>query len=115
MEPSGRMMEVYVPIPEVATPNIVPLSSNDTSAVGGSTESTRLTSLLPLVSPILSPIMHAPLLSPGLECLYPGCAQLYARNECAGFSVMRKSRERDGDVHLKCEVEIDLWRELCVE
>src|ERR1700722_17458877 len=81
------MMDVYVPIPEVATPNMVPVSSNDTSAVGGSTESTRLTSLLPLVSPILSPIMHAPLLSPGLECLYPGCAQLYGRNECAGFSV----------------------------
>src|ERR1700748_199143 len=66
------MMEVYVPIPEVATPNMVPVSSNDTSAVGGSTESTRLTSLLPLVSPILSPIMHAPLLSPGLEGLCPG-------------------------------------------
>jgi hypothetical protein len=55
------------PIPEVATPNMVPLSSNETSAVGGSVESTRLTSLLPLVSPILSPIMHAPLLSRGVK------------------------------------------------
>src|SRR5882757_9032713 len=50
-------------MPVVATPNIWPLSSNDTSAVGGSTESTRLTSLLPFVSLICSPSIKLPLLS----------------------------------------------------
>src|SRR5882757_7970048 len=88
MEPSGRMMDVYVPIPAVDTPNMVPLSSNDTSVVSGPVEITRLTSLFPLVSPILSPIMHSPALSPALLNDCSRGAQLYARNECAGFSCL---------------------------
>src|ERR1700753_100885 len=51
----------------MATPRTWPLSSNDTSAVGGSTESTRLTSLLPLLSLIISPSMTSPLLSHYVE------------------------------------------------
>src|SRR6185437_16020072 len=67
---------------------MVPESSNETSAVGGSVEVTRLTSLLPLVSPILSPIMDSPALSPGYLNDCSRGAQLYARNECAGFSCL---------------------------
>src|SRR5580700_3390881 len=59
-------------MPVAGTPKIWPLSSNDTSAVGGSTESTRLTSLLPLVSLIKSPSIVTPLLSVSFELLSRG-------------------------------------------
>src|SRR5271170_4011071 len=63
-------------MPVVGTPSMWPLSSNDTSAVAGSTEITRLTSLLPLVSPICSPSMNCPLFHSFLNCHSQG-AQLY--------------------------------------
>ena len=44
-------------MPVTGMPRIWPVSSNETSAVGGSTESTRLTSLLPVVSLICGPNM----------------------------------------------------------
>src|SRR5260221_14439472 len=60
-------------MPVVGIPSILPLSSNDTSAVGGSTEITRLTTLFPFVSPICSPIMNfPPLSSRGVEWGSPG-------------------------------------------
>src|ERR1017187_1460283 len=63
-------------MPVVGTPHIWPLSSNDTSTVGGSVERTRLTSLLPLVSPICSPSINQPLFSPGFGLGIPACAIL---------------------------------------
>jgi hypothetical protein len=57
MEPSGRTIDVSVPMLVVGKPSIWPLSSNDTSAVGGSMEITRLTTHLPFVSPICGSIM----------------------------------------------------------
>src|SRR4029077_7148161 len=55
MEPSFLTTDEYVPKPFTFTPNILPLSSNETSTVGGSTDNALLTSLLPVVSPINSP------------------------------------------------------------
>src|SRR5947209_1816046 len=54
-------------MPVIGTPSTWPVSSKDTSAVGGSTESTRLTSLLPLVSLICWPIIDGVPLSCDLE------------------------------------------------
>src|SRR5581483_11814306 len=62
-------------MPVTATPNSLPASSNDTSAVGGSTERTRLTSRLPFISPILSPNIRTTSLSPDLELQLSGRAQ----------------------------------------
>src|ERR1017187_2619613 len=62
-------------MPVVAMPNMWPLSSNDTSAVGGSVERTCLTSLLPLVSPICSPSMKLTSSFTGLELQFPRCGR----------------------------------------
>src|ERR1035437_2780197 len=67
IEPSRPITDVYVPSPVVATPSMWPLSSNVTSTVVGSVEVTRLTSRLPLLSPICSPIIHRPLFAEPLR------------------------------------------------
>src|SRR5277367_2070598 len=64
-------------MPVVGTPSIWPVSSKETSDVGGSMERTRLTNLLPLDSPICSPNMGTPHLSFGFRWLFPGWAILY--------------------------------------
>src|ERR1700759_4829310 len=77
-------------MPVTATPYKVPLSSNETSAVGGLVERTRLTSLLPVVLPTCSPITNEP---PSFH-LRPGCGphgrQRYTpRGACASSDIKK--------------------------
>src|SRR5579871_1751861 len=53
-------------------PRMLPVSSNDTSTVGGSTESTRLTMRFPFDSPSFSPSMVFLLFGPALLSGSPG-------------------------------------------
>src|SRR6266567_7088211 len=60
MEPSFLTVDEYVPKPLPFTPNIFPVSSNETSTVGGSTDSTLLAVLFPVDSPSISPSIVSP-------------------------------------------------------
>jgi hypothetical protein len=70
-----------------------PLSSNDTSAVGGSVERTRQTILLPVVSLISSPSMNALPLSPALSIAIHGRPNIPSAKwhaQCSSVTCLRQ-------------------------